>query len=221
MTQITETLEQTADFWKQFYASCNLRHTPSPFAQWCLENYLSASRSNILELGCGNGRDSFAFLHHNISVIALDACDVAIADNIEHLKTLDLAVQGEFLVLDFSKLDTLNTHSINTLYSRFVLHAIPEHLEDAIFDYATKILPVGGRMLHEFRTIRDPLMQEGEALSETERLTTHYRRFLNPDIIREKLVMRGWKELFFVESNELAVFGSENPVVARIVIEKQ
>jgi SAM-dependent methyltransferase len=217
---MTDTLAQNNEFWKAFYAKRDLRHTPSPFAQWCLEHYLPAS-SSILELGCGNGRDSFAFLHHNMPVIALDACDVAIADNIEYQRELNLDIQGDFLALDFSKLETLTTHSINTLYSRFVLHAIPEYLEDTIFDYATKTLPVGGRMLHEFRTIRDPLMQEGEALSETERLTTHYRRFLNPDVIREKLATRGWKELFFVESSELAVFGNENPVVARIVIEKQ
>ena len=219
MTLITDTLAQNNEFWKAFYAKRDLRHTPSPFAQWCLENFLPDT-SNILELGCGNGRDSFAFLHHNLPVIALDACDLAIADNIEHQKTLALAVQGDFLTLDFSKLDTLTSHSINTIYTRFVLHAIPENLEDTILDYATEKLPAGGRMLHEFRTIRDPLMQEGEALSETERLTTHYRRFLNPDVIREKLTTRGWKELFFVESNELAVFGNENPVVARIVVEK-
>lgn len=219
MTQLTKTLQQTAEFWKGFYAAHNLRHTPSPFAQWCLGNYLPEN-SHILELGCGNGRDSFAFLHHDLPVIALDACPVVIADNLEHQKELNLKQHGHFATFDFADLDVLNIDNVNTIYSRFVLHAIPENLEDKILDFATAKMPSGARMLHEFRTIRDPLMQQGEALSETERLTTHYRRFLNPDVFREKLVARGWKELFFVESDGLAIFGEENPVVARIVVEK-
>jgi SAM-dependent methyltransferase len=219
MTAILETLGQTAVFWKGFYSNKSLRHTPSPFAQWCLESYLPEN-SRILELGCGNGRDSFAFLHRDLPVVALDACDVAIADNVQYQNHLNLKTQGEFLTFDFAKLDELKTKNSNTLYSRFVLHAIPENLEDKILDFATEKLQRGGRMLHEFRTIRDPLMQQGEALSETERLTTHYRRFLNPDVFREKLAARGWRELFFVESDQLAVFGEENPVVARIVAEK-
>jgi len=219
MKELKETLQQTAQFWKGFYAAHTLRHTPSPFAQWCLENYLP-DNSRILELGCGNGRDSFAFLHANFPVIALDACNVAIADNLEYQASLNLKTKGEFLVFDFAKLDELDIKTSNTLYSRFVLHAIPEDLEDKILDYATTHFASGGKMLHEFRTIRDPLMQQGEVLSETERLTTHYRRFLNPDVLREKLAARGWKEIFFVESDELAVFGTENPVVARIVAKK-
>jgi SAM-dependent methyltransferase len=176
--------------------------------------------SRILELGCGNGRDSFAFLHRDLPVIALYACQVAIADNLKYQESLNLKTKGKFLTFYFADLDALNIDNVNTIYSRFVLHAIPENLEDKILDFATEKLPKGGRMLHEFRTIRDPLMQQGEVLSETECLTTHYRRFLNPDVFREKLAMRDWKEIFFVESDGLAVFGNENPIVARIVAEK-
>lgn len=53
MKELKETLQQTAEFWKGFYANKSLRHTPSPFAQWCLENHLPEN-SHILELGCGN-----------------------------------------------------------------------------------------------------------------------------------------------------------------------
>ena len=109
---------------------------------------------------------------------------------------------------------------INALYSRFVLHAIPESLEDAILDFAEQVLPPGGRMLHEFRTTKDALKEKGQALSANERLTDHYRRFIDADAFREKLQKRGWKEVFFVESDGLAVFGEDNPVVARIVVEK-
>ena len=223
-------LAQTQAFWRTFYARSledgTLRHTPSPFAQWCLQTQLQPD-SRILELGCGNGRDSFAFLQHGLPVIAVDGCEVAIADNQSHYAAQRLNSSGSFHALNFAQLDQLPDLAgsalaqVNTLYTRFVLHAIPEPLEDALLAFAAHILPPGGRMLHEFRTNHDPLMQKGQVISANERLTDHYRRFLNADALREKLANAGWRELFFVESQGLATFGNDDPVVARVVVERK
>lgn len=222
-------LQQTQSFWRDFYArsieSGALRHTPSPFAQWCLQTQFQPD-SHILELGCGNGRDSFAFLQHGLPVLAVDGCEVAIADNLAYYKDQQMNGSGAFHALNFAELGRLSALAgdslaqVNTVYTRFVLHAVPEVLEDQLLAFAQRILPIGGRMLHEFRTIRDPLMQKGEALSSNERLTDHYRRFLDPDVFRAKLSALGWREVFFVEAQGLATFGSDDPVVARIVVEK-
>ncbi len=218
-------LAQTEAFWQAFYARHNLRNDPSPFALWCLEHYIRPG-NRILELGCGNGRDSFAFLQHGLPVLAVDGCSVAIRDNLDHYEQLNSEASGQFFALNFSDLERLNRlasetlRQINVVFSRFVLHAIPEELEDALIDFCWQLLPPGGKMLHEFRTIRDPLMAFGEPLSANERVTDHYRRFIDPEKFREKLKAFGWNELFFVESNGLAVFGHEDPVVARVVMEK-
>ena len=225
MINLDVILNETSDFWRDFYRSHNLRNDPSPFAKWCLESHLSR-KNVILELGCGNGRDTFAFLHHGLPVIAVDGCEVAIAENIEHYSERSPHAKGHFIALNFAeirKLHQLAPESISrvdTVYTRFVLHAVPEPLEDEILAFSYDLLPPGGMMLHEFRTIRDPLMQQGEVLSANERLTSHYRRFIDPDIFREKLSKQGWKEKFFIESNGLATFGDDDPVVARIVVEK-
>jgi len=221
----TDALQQTSQFWREFYAKHSLRHDPSPFAQWCLEYQLKPD-SRLLELGCGNGRDSFTFLHHGLPVIAVDGCEVAIEDNLAHYNERAPKAEGGFYTLNFAELEKLEVlagkqlQQVNTIYTRFVLHAIPETLEDVLLAFAARILPTGGRMLHEFRTIRDPLMQKGEILSSNERLTDHYRRFLDPDAFRTKLAKTGWKEVFFVEAQGLATFGTDDPVVARIVVEK-
>lgn len=222
-------LEQTADFWADFYgktiASGQLRHTPSPFAQWCLQTQFKPE-THILELGCGNGRDSFAFLQHGLPVLAVDGCEVAIADNLTYYNAQSMSASGAFHALNFAELDRLSLLTgnslalVNTVYTRFVLHAIPEVLEDELLSFCHRLLAPGGRMLHEFRTLRDPLMQKGAALSGNERLTDHYRRFLDPDALRAKLAQAGWREVFFVEAQGLATFGNDDPVVARLVVEK-
>lgn len=218
-------LGKTQDFWKDFYAnsiaSGKLRSEPSPFAQWCLEKHLTEN-SRILEFGCGNGRDSFAFMHNNLSVFAIDGSEVAIQDNIIHLESNPCDSEVCFTAMNFSYLDSLKEHhndvlsKVNTVYSRFVLHAIPEKIENKILNFVTNLLPSGTAMWHEFRTTKDPLMHEGEVLSETERFTDHYRRFLDTDKFREKLSNLGWEESYFIESNGLATFGKEDPVVARV-----
>lgn len=218
-------LRETESYWDAFYSQHSLRHTPSPFALWCLDHHLRPD-SRILELGCGNGRDSFTFLHHGLPVLAVDGSAEAVADNAAHLKVTGSKADAGFVALNFAELERLKTRDaarlaeVNTVYTRFVLHAVPEPLEDSLLDFCAAILPAGGRMLHEFRTLRDPLMQQGEALSANERMTSHYRRFIDPDAVRAKLAARGFREIDFVESDGLAVFGEEDPVVARVVAEK-
>lgn len=222
-------IAQTHAFWHHFYAKSDngsmLRQAPSPFARWCLETQLSA-KSRLLELGCGNGRDSFAFLQQGLSVLAVDGCEVAIGNSRAHYAAQKPTGQGSFHAVNFAELDQLTEIAsdqlcqINTLYTRFVLHAIPEVLEDKLLAFAYDILPPGGRMLHEFRTIHDPLMRKGEALSSNERLTDHYRRFLDADTFRTKLSDTGWREVFFIEAKGLATYGDDDPVVARVVAEK-
>lgn len=213
------------EFWSHFYAQHSLRHDPSPFAVWCLENHFQGV-SRVLELGCGNARDTFAFLHKGLPVVAIDGCEVAVRDNLAHLAERSPKGTGEFFALNFSEVARLRElcpdalKEINTVYSRFVLHAIPEELEDVLLNFCASVLPKGGRMFHEFRTIHDPLMLKGQALSANERLTDHYRRFIDADSFRNKLTGYGFREVYFVEAQGLAKFGNDDPVVARIVHEK-
>jgi len=214
-------LEKTVSFWKNFYKNSNPKDTnPTPFALWCLEHYITKDDS-IFEIGCGDGRDSFAFINNKNQFFGIDGCNIAIEKNKLYLKNLSFS-QNYFETVDFNKIESLNNiENFNIFYSRFVLHAIPEVLEDKILRFIHKNLPVGGKMLHEFRTNHDRLMQKGESLSENERLTDHYRRFINAQKMRKKLIKIGFNELYFIESDDLAIYGEENPVVARIVSEKK
>ena len=58
------------EYWNTFYSKKKLIKKPSSFA-FEIVKYLDSDKK-LLELGCGNGRDSFFFAKNGIHVIALD-----------------------------------------------------------------------------------------------------------------------------------------------------
>jgi ubiquinone/menaquinone biosynthesis C-methylase UbiE len=214
----TEALNRTKDFWDSFYTKKRTQKItyPSPFALWTIDGYLGKD-DIVLEIGCGDGRDSFVLVENVKRVVAIDGCKVAISNNKQRIEASSKNIS--FIAMDFANIDQLDI-KYNICYSRFVLHAIPEPLEDRVLKHIYNALPKGGKMIHEFRTNHDKLMQKGELLSSNERLTDHYRRFIDTTSFRKKLFKLGFKELYFIESNGLALYKDENPVVARIVVEK-
>lgn len=217
---------KNAEYWNEFYAKKELLHEPSPFAKWCMAEGWIGEGSKVLELGCGNGRDAFCFLHHGIPTVAVDASAVAIELNNAQARKDGCSSISRFVALDFSRIEELENlvpeglSDINTVYCRFVLHAIPKPLADKVLDFSYSLLPPGGKICLEFRTLNDPLYLQGTAISETERITDHYRRFIDAPAFRAEMAEKGWKELFFIESDGLAVFKTENPVVARLILAK-
>lgn len=224
MTTQNDAIKTTKAFWDSFYSTSNLRHDPSPFACWCSDRYLTSS-SRILELGCGNGRDSFTFAKNGHQILAVDGSEEAIKENKKYSLGHQFTHDPEFLHLDFNNFEDQDlirwTQHVDFVYSRFVLHAIPEELERKLLTNISKHVPKGAIMLHEYRTPNDPLMQKGEAISQYERMTDHYRRFIDPVCQRPFIESLGWTLLEMVESRGLAVFNDEDPCVARVVYKKQ
>jgi hypothetical protein len=57
-------------------------------------------------------------------------------------------------------------------------------------------------------------------LSPTERIHGHYRRFIIPDEINAKLAHAGFVVTSRIESNGLAKYGDDDPVVLRLIARK-
>jgi hypothetical protein len=87
------------------------------------------------------------------------------------------------------------------------------------FDFCEKILPRNGKILLEFRTIKDPLILKGKKISPTERITDHYRRFIDPDLLLKR-IERKFVPIFKIEGFGLARYKKENPHVCRIILKK-
>ena len=204
------------EYWNKFYEKFNVKKA-SNFAKYIYRKNFISNKSKILEIGCGNGRDTFYFLKKNIKTIAIDKSFKAIKNNkkkIDHV----------FFCNDISKIDLKNIkfykkYKCNLVYARFFLHTLNFRSEKFFFNFCEKILPRNGKILLEFRTIKDPLISKGKKISPTERITDHYRRFIDPSLllitIKKKFV-----PIFMVQGFGLARYKKENPHVCRIIFKK-
>ena len=108
-------------YWDEVYSANKLDHEPSSFAQYIEQKYLSSGKS-LLELGCGNGRDSLYFVENGKQVQALDLS----SKTIENLSLLNIK-NVEFLNQDFSNLAKFS--DLDYVYSRFTMHSVDEETE--------------------------------------------------------------------------------------------
>lgn len=200
--------------WEDYYANATIPEAPSPFAL-AVGSDLSA-QSRILEVGCGNGRDASYFAETGHMVTALDRSSAAITA----CKRTHVSLPATFLPGTLPDLSPGLGSTYDAVYSRFVLHAMPLSEEVEMLAAAAGVLREDGLLFLECRSILDPLARKGRAISPTERIHGHYRRF----IILEELLIRlrraGFAVLESTESSGLAVHGDDDPVVIRIKARK-
>lgn len=204
-------------YWNSYYEKRKAPISPSSFALFCHENYLT-NHCHLLEFGCGNGRDSFYFSKSH-RVTAIDESAVVVEANQvrasqESILSIEF-MQGEYGT-DIAGLPV----QVDAVYSRFVMHAMPEDAETRALNESWRLLKNHGKLLLEFRTIHDPLMEKGDQISETERKTDHYRRFIDFSAFCKKLTNLGFVIEYAIEKQGLAAFGSDDPVVGRVVATK-
>lgn len=208
-------------YWDSFYAKNFKLSEPSSFAIFCKENFLNDGKQHsILEFGCGNGRDAFYFAQNNFNVIAVDSSSEAILANNKSLKDSPLDKNLQFVEDNIKNSIKANKGKYDVIYSRFTLHAVNKKLENKIISAAYNNLSSGGMFLLEFRTINDPLMEKGEAISKYERITSHYRRFVQSSKFVKNCIKEGFQLKYFIEKDNLSVYKDDNPVLARVVLVK-
>ena len=72
----------------------------------------------------------------------------------------------------------------------------------------------------ETRTLKDELYGVGKKIGKHEFISSHYRRFIDPKIIKAKL-KRNFKILYFKQGINFAKYKKENPWVLRIIAKKK
>jgi len=199
-------------YWEKYYIKHRSPGNPSPFAEEVI-SYLKP-KTTLLDLGCGNGRDTVFFSNNNIHVTGIDQT----IDQIDYLNKNFASESLKFICDDFTKITKLNG-LFDSIYSRFTFHAISEEQEDWVLQWIKENLKPDGLFLLEVRSVNDILFNEGvEVVNEKNaKITSHYRRFSNYNIIKQKIVDLGLTIIFSVEEDNLAKYKDENPIVIRII----
>lgn len=206
--------DRLLEHWRSYYTIDGGVLEPSPFALYVTSQMKRPLR--LLEVGCGNGRDAAFFARQGHDVIACDISEEAIALCHERHGHLPITfVQGRLADL------TYHLHGpFDAIYTRFCFHAIPEQEELDILDTASQLARVGSNLFVECRSINDPLARKGEVLSPNERIYGHYRRFLRPYALSDRIEAAGFSVTELVESNGFAPFGEEDPLIIRLVAQR-
>lgn len=205
-------------YWNSFYEKTfKKRNIPSQFAVFVANELTNFDW--VIDLGCGNGRDSLFFHDAGYGVIGVDGSKTAI------LKSQELIKQSQYqdVSADFycEKINTLNCNKnfltqtkglSKIIYSRFFLHAITETEEDAFLDLCQEISIPGDTLALEFRTTQD----EDRAKVTAE----HYRRFIEPSVLFEKVLKSGsWRMIYTSEGTGYAKYHHDDAYVCRVLFQ--
>lgn len=201
-------------YWAKFYQSNQNPFSPSLFANFILE--FAPRNANLLELGCGNGRDSVFFHQKGLRVKAIDAC----VSEIEYLKMHYAKKNLEFENADFCALNEIYD-LYNVIYSRFTLHSITKKQQERLLPFVYKALKAQGLFCIEVRGLKNSLFNQGIALDDNAFIyDEHYRRFLDFEILCDELKNLGFTLLFAKEDKGFAPFKNEDDFFIRIIAQK-
>ena len=196
------------DYWDAVYHTSAVPLIPSQFAAFCL-NEFKAEEVSVLELGCGNGRDTIFFARHNLDVTAVDASDEGIKNNPSVKEKLNL----NFIQADLSgSCDHVFNRNFNIVYSRFFFHSIDYDTEQNIFQKLERYAQPETRCFFEFRTEKD------EGIKKV--APKHFRRFVNAENFCNNLSSAGFRIDYKIEGFGYAKYQDEDAHVCRVVASK-
>jgi SAM-dependent methyltransferase len=207
--------ERNRVYWRQFYRDHQIEGG-STFANFVFQRFPEPRQ--IIELGCGTGRDSVFLAGRGHRVVAADRSPEAIE------RAREARAHAGVDRLDFAIVDAADRRQLAPfltgipvaagvellVYLRFFLHSIPEKVEDTLLDALTDLLPVGFRLCAEFRTAEDE--RRAKVFGD------HYRRYLDEEAFATKLSERWGFEIEHLEAGTgLSPFQGEDPHLARVI----
>lgn len=177
-------------YWKNFYQNVHI-NAPSSFAQWTSK--IIPKNKNIIDLGCGNGRDTYYFGMLGFSIIGID----------EAFKPKN-KYNARFIQSNITNLFYTKCQ-YEIVYSRFFIHSIDDITITNLLKWTKNLF------IAEFREAKDkPILYPN-----------HYRNLINGNIFLQKMIKNKFDILYYIKSENLAPYKSENPIIIRIIGEKQ
>lgn len=203
---------KTNQYWQDFYdksAQVKYLSYPSQFAAFVYGEM--GEVRNVIEFGCGNGRDSFFFARHGKRVCAFDGAESAIRAN--QANCIGYQREPAFEIFNVDKEFPGLPKDIGgekCIYARFFIHALRDEQIRRFFEICRSLLSEGEKLYLEYRTVQDL-----RGAKETE---DHYRNYLDSNDVLELLADLGFVCHYNIEGRGFAKWGDDDAFVARHVL---
>ena len=215
-----QSIDGNKEYWNQFYKNFQRRIA----SQFCVSVITDLEAgSSVVELGSGNGRDSFFFAEQGYATVAMDASEIAIEKCKEYAQARGITA-SYFLHGDITKksdvaeaVSSARARSRSgsvTIYSRFVMHSLDDGQQAAFLSALGACSNVDDKVYFEFRSQGDASLEKHYG--------GHYRRYVDTaDFISELAAVAGFEKNYSITGQGMARFQGEDPVVSRIIATKR
>lgn len=201
-----------SDYWNKFYLGSFSLDIPSQFcAMFCQE---APKGATVVEVGCGNGRDSRVMASHGFRVLGIDASVSAIEYCISQAgQAFDENLQylnSDVTALEVDAVAKFVGDAPFYLYSRFFQHSITEEEQEQML---AALASIGNGQLTGYFEFRNELDRNTQKLFGEQ----HYRRYQTTDYFVDVLARHGFESVYRIEGKGYAKYFGEDPHVSRVI----
>jgi len=196
-------------YWDNYYEVNSEPFSNSPFSNFVI-NQIEENKS-LLDIGCGNGRDSIFFAKNKINTLGIDQSDVAV----NNLKKYE----NRYLNFENTKISKLKDTEFDYGYCRFLLHSIDKKSEKYLMNFLNK-------------NIKNSIFLETRVLNNRKEIDSsnmnHYRRIESENYYVNLFKDFSFKLIYKKTSYNFSKYRNaynvkdikDNPLILRLVLKK-
>ena len=187
-------------YWVDFYSETKVPTKHSMFSEYLLKEISNLNVDRIIDIGCGNGRDSSFFIKSGYKCEGVDL----------------YTNQNKYLGNSLNKVDAIEIElKANIYYARFFFHTIKEDILDIFLKNINKTMDQNSTFYFETRSTRGIT---NDVKSETNFKSSigekHFRMLYSLEYLKSKLE-NTFNVIYIEESNDFAVYKTDKPYVIR------
>ena len=174
------------EYWKK-RTERKEKRDPTEFAKQCAEFLRDKSSKTLLDLGCGDGRDSIFFAKQGYEVTAADVSPVALQIlqkkiNEEKITTIRI-IEQNLQNLQFPE------NSFDVIYAHLSLHYFLDEQTEQIFKKLQKMLKSDGFLFIKCKSTEDEEFGKGKEVEKNVFVTeeNYVRHFFDEEYMKQKL----------------------------------
>ena len=171
------------EYWKTKWDKREIEEA-NDFARRSFSQIKYNNFETLLDLGCGNGRDSLFFASEGLNVTSVDFSESGIKKLNELSKEKGLKINT--IQTDIRKIN-FPDDSFDVIYAHLILHYFNDEVTTKIFEKLFRILKKDGLIFIKCKSVEDALYGKGEKVGKDMYKKGHLRHFFSEEYMKEKL----------------------------------